>query len=65
MQNFFCIICLFVLWSLSFQADSPAATELEVIVMDWLADMLKLPDEFMSGGQGGGVLQVIHVCCLN
>ena len=45
-----------------FQSTSPAATELEVIVMDWLADMLQLPDEFKSGGQGGGVLQVI--CCL-
>ena len=27
-------------------------------MMDWLADMLQLPDEFRSGGQGGGVLQV-------
>ncbi|XP_026666219.1 tyrosine decarboxylase 2 isoform X2 [Phoenix dactylifera] len=36
---------------------SPAATELEVIVLDWLAKMLKLPDQFFSAGQGGGVIQ--------
>ncbi|XP_075649094.1 phenylacetaldehyde synthase-like isoform X2 [Castanea sativa] len=27
---------------------SPAATELEMIVLDWLAKLLKLPDEFLS-----------------
>ncbi|XP_062079574.1 phenylacetaldehyde synthase-like isoform X2 [Humulus lupulus] len=36
---------------------SPAATELESIVLDWLAKMLKLPQEFLSAGQGGGVIQ--------
>ncbi|KAL5972965.1 hypothetical protein ACLOJK_039772 [Asimina triloba] len=37
---------------------SPAATELETIVMDWLAKLLKLPQSFMfSGGSGGGVIQ--------
>ncbi|KAJ0967391.1 hypothetical protein J5N97_024308 [Dioscorea zingiberensis] len=36
---------------------SPAATELEVIVLDWLAKILKLPNEFLSSGQGGGVIQ--------
>ncbi|KAK2986346.1 hypothetical protein RJ640_026610 [Escallonia rubra] len=36
---------------------SPAATELEMIVLDWLARILKLPDEFLSTGQGGGVIQ--------
>uniref|UniRef100_A0A1D1YG92 Tyrosine decarboxylase 1 n=1 Tax=Anthurium amnicola TaxID=1678845 RepID=A0A1D1YG92_9ARAE len=36
---------------------SPAATELEVIVLDWLAKMLKLPEQFLSSGQGGGVIQ--------
>lgn len=36
---------------------SPAATELEVIVLDWFAKMLKLPDQFLSAGQGGGVIQ--------
>ncbi|KAK2142653.1 hypothetical protein LSH36_928g00004 [Paralvinella palmiformis] len=38
-------------------AASPACTELEVIMMDWLAKMLKLPDKFISGGKGGGVIQ--------
>ncbi|KAJ8543475.1 hypothetical protein K7X08_005998 [Anisodus acutangulus] len=32
-------------------------TELEMIVMDWLANMLKLPNTFMFSGTGGGVLQ--------
>ncbi|KAE8075820.1 hypothetical protein FH972_014507 [Carpinus fangiana] len=36
---------------------SPAATELEIIVMDWLASMLKLPKSFMFSGTGGGVIQ--------
>ncbi|CAA7403281.1 unnamed protein product [Spirodela intermedia] len=36
---------------------SPAATELEVIVLDWVAKMLKLPQHFLSSGQGGGVIQ--------
>ncbi|KAJ8568829.1 hypothetical protein K7X08_032460 [Anisodus acutangulus] len=36
---------------------SPAMTELEMIVMDWLANMLKLPKSFMFSGTGGGVLQ--------
>ncbi|KAL6540768.1 Tyrosine decarboxylase 1 [Orobanche minor] len=50
---------------------SPAATELEMIVLDWLAKALKLPDEFLStvinygdsnlwlreAGHGGGVIQ--------
>ncbi|XP_020700685.1 tyrosine decarboxylase 1-like [Dendrobium catenatum] len=35
---------------------SPAATELETIVMDWMANMLKLPPTFLSGGLGGGVI---------
>lgn len=29
---------------------SPAATELEMIVLDWLAKLLKLPDDFLSSG---------------
>ncbi|KAM0952398.1 putative aromatic-amino-acid transaminase [Dioscorea sansibarensis] len=34
---------------------SPAATELESIVMDWMAKMMKLPSMFLfSGDQGGG-----------
>lgn len=36
---------------------SPAATELEGIVMDWLAKLLKLPNSFMFAGTGGGVIQ--------
>ena len=38
---------------------SPACTELEVVMLDWLAKMLKLPDFYLasSGGLGGGVLQ--------
>nr|P17770.1 RecName: Full=Aromatic-L-amino-acid decarboxylase; Short=AADC; AltName: Full=DOPA decarboxylase; AltName: Full=Tryptophan decarboxylase; Short=CrTDC [Catharanthus roseus]AAA33109.1 tryptophan decarboxylase (EC 4.1.1.28) [Catharanthus roseus]CAA47898.1 tryptophan decarboxylase [Catharanthus roseus] len=36
---------------------SPAATELEMIVMDWLAQILKLPKSFMFSGTGGGVIQ--------
>lgn len=38
---------------------SPACTELEVVMMDWLGKMLNLPDEFLasSGGKGGGVIQ--------
>ena len=43
-----------------FQASSPACTELEMVVMDWLGKMLDLPQEFLfcSGGKGGGVIQV-------
>ncbi|KAJ8747188.1 hypothetical protein K2173_010021 [Erythroxylum novogranatense] len=29
---------------------SPAATELEMIVLDWLGKMLKLPEDFLSSG---------------
>lgn len=36
---------------------SPASTELEIVVMDWLATMLKLPKTFMFSGTGGGVIQ--------
>ncbi|KAI3897600.1 hypothetical protein MKW92_022143 [Papaver armeniacum] len=36
---------------------SPAATELEMVVMDWFADMLKLPSIFKFSGSGGGVIQ--------
>jgi aromatic-L-amino-acid decarboxylase len=36
---------------------SPAATELEQHVMDWLADLLGLPESFRSAGPGGGVVQ--------
>jgi aromatic-L-amino-acid decarboxylase len=38
-------------------ATSPAATELETHVLDWLASLLGLPDRFRSDGLGGGVIQ--------
>ncbi|KAH9717940.1 Tyrosine decarboxylase 1 [Citrus sinensis] len=33
---------------------SPAATELESIVTDWMGKMLKLPSSFLFSGTGGG-----------
>ena len=36
---------------------SPAVTELETIVLDWLAQILKLPECYLSKGEGGGVIQ--------
>lgn len=47
--------CLGFTW-----ASSPACTELEVIVMDWLGAALNLPPFFLnkpSNGRGGGVIQ--------
>jgi aromatic-L-amino-acid decarboxylase len=41
-----------MLWS-----TSPACTELETRVLDWLIDMLGLPEKFKSGTGGGGVIQ--------
>ncbi len=38
-------------------ATSPACTELETHVLDWLLDMLGLPEKFRSSGAGGGVIQ--------
>lgn len=38
-------------------ATSPACTELETHVLDWVADMLALPAAFKSSGAGGGVIQ--------
>jgi aromatic-L-amino-acid decarboxylase len=38
-------------------ATSPACTELETHVLDWMADMLGLPTRFKSSGAGGGVIQ--------
>ncbi len=37
---------------------SPAITELETVVLDWLARLLGLPDEYLSTGptRGGGVI---------
>jgi aromatic-L-amino-acid decarboxylase len=41
-----------MLWS-----TSPACTELETHVLDWLVPMLGLPEKFLSTGSGGGVIQ--------
>lgn len=38
-------------------ATSPACTELETHVLDWMAELLGLPDRFRSSGPGGGVIQ--------
>src|SRR5438067_4824990 len=41
-----------MLWS-----TSPACTELETHMLDWLVQLLGLPERFLSGGTGGGVIQ--------
>jgi len=41
-----------MLWS-----TSPACTELETHMMDWLVAMLGLPEKFLSSSTGGGVIQ--------
>src|SRR4029077_864308 len=41
-----------MLWS-----TSPACTELETHVLDWLVSMLGLPEKFLSSKSGGGVIQ--------
>ena len=41
-----------MLWS-----TSPACTELETHVLDWLVTMLGLPERFLSSSTGGGVIQ--------
>ncbi|KAL5019867.1 hypothetical protein ScPMuIL_002759 [Solemya velum] len=49
------INCLGFTW-----ASSPACTELETIVMDWLGKMIGLPTEFLHSNEqtmGGGVIQ--------
>ncbi|MHB8410357.1 MAG: pyridoxal-dependent decarboxylase [Candidatus Acidiferrales bacterium] len=38
-------------------ATSPACTELETHVLDWLVEMLALPKSFSSAANGGGVIQ--------
>jgi aromatic-L-amino-acid/L-tryptophan decarboxylase len=38
-------------------ATSPACTELETHVLDWLVEMLGLPEGFRSSSAGGGVIQ--------
>ena len=39
------------------RSTSPACTELETHVMDWLVGMLGLPEKFLSSKTGGGVIQ--------
>ena len=41
-----------MLWS-----TSPACTEVETHVLDWLVPMLSLPEKFLSSSSGGGVIQ--------
>lgn len=41
-----------MLWS-----TGPACTELETVMLDWLATLLDLPEKFRSTGSGGGVIQ--------
>ncbi len=36
---------------------SPACTEVESHVLDWVVDLLGLPDRFRSTGDGGGVIE--------
>lgn len=38
-------------------ATSPACTEVETVMMDWLVELLGLPDGFRSTSAGGGVIQ--------
>lgn len=38
-------------------ATSPACTELETLMLDWLVPALGLPEEFLSTNTGGGVIQ--------
>ncbi|MGH9515550.1 MAG: pyridoxal-dependent decarboxylase [Terriglobales bacterium] len=38
-------------------ATSPACTELETAVLDWLVPALGLPEKFLSTSSGGGVIQ--------
>ncbi len=38
-------------------ATSPACTELETLVLDWLVPALGLPEKFLSTKSGGGVIQ--------
>jgi aromatic-L-amino-acid decarboxylase len=41
-----------MLWS-----SGPACTEVETVMLDWLAELLGLPTRFRSAGSGGGVIQ--------
>ena len=53
--------------SFSFQAASPACTELETIVMDWFGKAIGLPSAFITcseGSKGGGVIQTSASECV-
>jgi histidine decarboxylase len=55
------INCLGFTW-----ASSPAATELESLVIDWMVKCLGLPEKFLDSDEsllGGGVLQVNITFC--
>src|SRR5690349_11373872 len=41
-----------MLWS-----TGPACTEVETVMLDWLVELLGLPERFRSTGPGGGVIQ--------
>ncbi|XP_060529679.1 tyrosine decarboxylase [Cylas formicarius] len=48
-------------------AASPACTELETIVLDWLGKAIGLPDQFLAlseGSRGGGVIQTSASECV-
>ena len=55
-------IYIYILYMFLYKAASPACTELEIVMLDWLGKMLQLPEDFLAGtgGQGGGVIQVSH-----
>jgi aromatic-L-amino-acid decarboxylase len=36
---------------------SPACTEVETLMLDWMRELLALPERFTSSGPGGGVIQ--------
>ncbi|CAM9597402.1 unnamed protein product [Laminaria digitata] len=50
------LVSMFNVVGFSWEA-SPAATELEIVVLDQLARAVGLPNVFLSGGEGGGVIQ--------
>lgn len=56
----FNVSIILLLSKFQYQVSSPACTELEVIMMNWLGKLLDLPKEFLnsSDGPGGGVIQV-------
>ncbi len=46
------------------KAASPACTELEIIMLDWVGNMIGLPEDFLcyshAKSKGGGVIQVSY-----